>query len=332
MLFKNTTSHLLMKKSLSRITSIFQLMGIQHFSISTEPIETNSKRYNRITRKFKLLLLANIAIVISEFCAILFAIYLEMGQQPQHNNVVAGQIVQFTSYNLQVIVLLTTIFNSVFLRGTTKKIFENCKIISEIVSTLNQSFSHHTSLENEFKKTFTKLLLSFMVSTVATLAFIYQYNQTNVLLWGIVTVYPYFFVMIVFSYWTLLVRLIRENLRSIKECIVQRLRLHKKVELFRISIETYNLDSKLKRNHETYNSIVKLKRIYCIIYETTSLVNEFIAAPICLLLILVVIANVSSGYKVFLSFKQHIPVERVAGKNLKLIVIKSQLNHMLTTC
>lgn len=299
-----------MEKSLSRITLIFQLTGIQYFFISSESIATTSKTHQSMTRKLKLLFVANIVIVIGEFCAILFAIYVENGQHRQQNNVVAGQIVQFTSYNLKVLVLLTTIFNSLFLRGKAKQIFQNSKNISEIVSTLNRSVDY-TSFENEFKKTFAKLLLSFMVSTMATLIFIYQYNQTNVLLWGILAAYPYFFLMITFTYWTLLVRLIRENLRSIKDCVVQ---LHKNVKLFRRSSEAYNHGSRMRRNHETYNYIVKLKRIYGIIYETTSLVNEFIAAPISLFIIVVVIANVSSGYKVFLSFKQDVPVERVAGK------------------
>lgn len=298
-----------MVKSLSRLTFIYQLTGIQYFCISTDAFVA-TKRHS-LTRKLKLLFVVNIAIVISEFCAIVFAVHLEKSQHQQRSTVLAGQIVQFSSYSLMIFALLITMLNSLLQRGKAKQIFKNFRNISEILVSLNQSVDYAT-FENQFKKTLAKLSLSFVASTMAALIFIYQFNQTNIFLWGILSVYPYFFMIAIFSYWTLLIRLIRENLRFIKDCVVQ---LHKKAKLFRINSETFSHDSRMRRSHETYDFIVKLKRIYGIIYETTSLVNQLIAVPICLFIVLMVTANVSSGYKVFLTFRRDIPVERVAGKN-----------------
>lgn len=183
MLLKNPSNS--MEKSLSRITLIFQLTGIQYFCISTGSLEAAEGQ--SLTRKQKLLFIANIAIVIGEFSGIVFAIFLEESLHKQHGNVVAGQIVQFTSYYLATFVLLITMLNSLFLRGKARQIYKNCRNISEILSTLNQRVDYAT-LEYEFKKTFAKLSLCFIGSTVATVIFIYQHNQTNVFLWAVLVV------------------------------------------------------------------------------------------------------------------------------------------------
>lgn len=120
--------------------------------------------------------------------------------------------------------------------------------------------------------------------------------------------------MITISYWTLLIRLVRQNLRFIKQSV---LLLHKKHNLSEVNIDVCSHELRSRSYHETYNLIVKLKRIYGIIYDTTLLINELIGIPICIILIAIIAGNISAGYKVFLSFRGDIPVERVAGKNYK---------------
>lgn len=296
---------------MSKITLIFQLAGIQYFNLSAETFETAAS--HNLTRKFKILFVVNISLVICELCAICFASYLELMQAKQ-GNAVTGQIVQIISYGFMIVVLLTTILNSFLLRGKAWQIFKNFKLISKTFLTLKQCVDYAT-FESEIKKTFTKLSIVFVGSTLVTVICISQYNQSNVLLWAVLAIYPYIFVVINCCYWTTLIRLIRENLRFVKKYLVQ---LHIDTKLFRNSpAVTSNLEIKLKKNFETYELIGKLKRIYGTIYETTSLINEFIAVPVCLVLIFVVVGNVSGGYKVFLSFRNDIPVERVFGKAVR---------------
>lgn len=178
---------------------------------------------------------------------------------------------------------------------------------------INQNV-HYSALENEFKIKMAKLSFSYVASTMGILIYVYQFiNQSNAFLWILCTVYPFFFMTMVFSYWMLLICLIRQNLRFINECVTK---LHETHKLFRINTEFYSHDLRMKRNHEFYNLIVKLKRIYGIIFDTTSLVNELIGIPVCLFLIIVVMGNISAGYKIFLSVKGDIEFERVVGKNL----------------
>lgn len=323
MLFKSTQVSI--EKSLSQILIIYQVTGVQYFSLYSEPLENTAEC--RITRNHKIFLVANLLIVTAEFCAVIYAISLE-AQQKHHNNIVTGLIVQFSTYNLMILLMITTVLNSLVLRKKAKQIFKNCKNISEIYLVLNQIVDFST-FKHEFKITFGKLGIAFIGSTLGTLIFIYQYNQTNVFLWAVLAVYPYFFTMITISYWILLIRLVRENLRFIKKRV---LLLHKKHKLFRVNMDIFSHDLKSRRNDEAHNVIVKLKRIYGIVYDITCLINELIGIPICLILIVIVIGNISAGYKVFLSIRGDIPMERVAGKDvydtMKLITSKKVIYIM----
>lgn len=296
-----------MENSLSKITLVYQAAGIQNFSVDAESLKPTSG----LSRKHKFFLAVNFTILVGECCAAIAKIYLEKHKQKQQpSSVSTGQILTFTVLSLTIILLAICMLNSIFLREKLKQILRNCKQIAELLSVLNQS-ADYSSFENEFKKTMVKLFSGFIASNTAVLIFIYQYNQTNLFLTAVFSVYPYFFLTTVFSYWTLLLRLIRENLRFVKNGLAH---LHQKHTQYRINPAPYINELRIRRNQETFNFIVKLKRMYGIIYDSTSLVNELIGIPICVFLINVVISNITSGYKVILSFQGVVPVQHIAGK------------------
>lgn len=301
MLLKNTPSS--MENSLSKITIIYQATGMQYFSVNIESLKPTSG----LSRKHKLFLAVNFTVLIAEFCAILIRIYSE-NQKHKNIGVATGKIVQFTAYILLTLVSAISLLNSLFLRDKAKQIFRNCKKVSEILSVLNQS-ADYSAFENEFKTTMAKLFFGFIGSNSVLLIFTYQTSQKSFLK-TLIAVYPYFFMTIVFGYWTLLVRLIGQNLRFVKESLAH---LHKKHSMFRLNPEPYSHDLRIRRNQDTYNFIAKLKRIYGLIYDSTALVNELIGIPICLFLIFLVLSNISGGYRVFLSFKRDIPVGVIGG-------------------
>lgn len=302
MSLKNTPSSI--ETSLSKITIIYQVTGMQYFSVTAESLNPTSG----FSRKHKLFLVVNFTFLIAEFCAILIMTYTE-NQKKKHGGLATGHLVQFAAYNLVILVFTICLLNSLILRDKAKKFFRNCKKISEILSVLNQS-GDYSAFKNEFKMTIAKLSFGFIGSNLVLLIFVSQYSQYYFLV-TLTAVYPYYFMTIVFSYWTLLVRLIRENLRFVNECLAH---LHKKHSL-RLNPEPYGHDLRIRRNQETYNFIAKLKRVYGIIYDSTSLLNELIGIPICLFLIFLIVSNISGGYKVFLFFQGDIPVQRIGGNS-----------------
>lgn len=303
MLFKNSVSSI--ERSLSKVTIIYQATGIQFFSVNVQSLASDSG----LSRKHKLFMAFNFVILMCEFYAVIFTIQTQ-NVKHQHSGIATGQIVQFTAYSLISFVIAICMLNSFFHRGKAKEIFNNCYKISEILSHLNHGVDY-SSFENEFKMTVVKLFSSFSIMMTAFLIFIYKSNNMTFFLSATAVIYPYFFMIINFSYWTLLVRLIRENLRFVKKCLEH---LRRKRKLFRINAEAYNHDLRMRRIEETYNFIAKLKRVYSIIYNSTSLVNELIGIPICVFMALIILSNISAGYRVFLSFRGDVAIGRIASK------------------
>lgn len=294
-----------MERSLSKITIIYQATGLQYFSINTESLELT----RGLSRKHKFFLTISFILLMGELYALFLLIHSQR-QEIERNGVTASQIIQITVYSLGILGIAISMLNSLLLKVKSQEIFKNCKIISELLSVLNRS-ADYSDLENEFKKTIAKLLVSFTISNVAYLTFIYHYGGRNTFLTAIAAVYLYFFMTVVFSYWTLLVRLMRENLRFINKSLVH---IHKKHKLFRLNgTERYSQDLRIRRNQETLNFIAKLKRTYALIYESTALVNEFIGIPISVFMALVVLSNISAGYRIFLWFVGEFPVARIVG-------------------
>lgn len=290
-----------LETSLSGITLIFQLVGIQYFSISPETMET-SNGTSCLSKKFKIIFAANVALTIIEF-AMLFVIHLDTLSNT-HGTVATGENVRFISFCFMIAVIAITILNSFFLRDKARMIFKNLKIISKALVSVNQYVDYET-FAREFKRAFAKLCLFFIGLNSTILIFLYHCCNIKAFSLTLLVLYPYFFILILLSYWIFLIRLIRESLCCVKNCLVQ---LHKNVKLIHHSIAT--------KNHEIYNFIGKLKRIYGTICETTSLINELIAVPICLLLVLIVVGNVSSCYQVFLSFRKDLPKVRLVCKSI----------------
>lgn len=297
-----------MASSLSKITMIYQVTGLQYFSVNVESLEQDHT--NGLSRKNKFYLAINLTLLMVEICGVFMFIYSGSLKLKQLSGVTMGLVIQVTIYSLVTVVIAISMLSSLLLRGKAKEIFKNCHKISQLLSVLNQG-ADYAAFEYEFKKTMAKFCVSFTVSNMAYLIFIYRYGQPSTFLPAIVAVYPFFFMTVIFSYWTLLVRLIRENLRFIKQSLAH---LYKKHKLFQITPEHYSHDLTLRRNQEISNFITKLKRIYAIIYDSTALVNELIGIPICVYMVFVVSTNISAGYRVFLWYRGDLPFARIAGE------------------
>ncbi len=303
MLLKNSKSS--MERLLSKITYIHQAAGLQFFSVNEESLDSTSG----ISRRHKFFFVLSFTLVIGNLCGIGYVIHLRHQEQTK-KAVKTGVIVTSIAYCAAIFVILVCILSSIFLRAKAKEIFKNCFRIANLLSLLNQVVDY-SQFRNESKLLMGRVFFGFIFSNIALFVAMNHNTQSNFLTSGIVAVYPYFFITALVSYWTLLVRLIRENLRFIKGCLVH---LNKKQKMFSLYPEPYSRDLRSRRAEETYNFIVKLKRIYVIIYESTSLVNEFLGIPICVFMAFVVLTNISGGYRVFLALQGDFPLQSIASK------------------
>ncbi len=209
MLLKNSQSS--MERLLSKITFIYQAIGFQAFSVNRESLESISG----CSRKHKLFLVISLALLIGEICVVLLRAPLSL-QMREPTGIKTGIVVQLISYSFIFLAILVSMFNNFFFRSKAKENFKNCFRIAEIVSVLNQ-VADYSYFANEFKLTMTKLFFSLLFSHTALIVFLHQY--TNFWIDGYFALYTHFFITALVSYWTLLVRLIREIYDSLKNIL-----------------------------------------------------------------------------------------------------------------
>lgn len=293
------------EETLSKVTLIGQVSGLQYFSVNSESLRATSG----VSRRHKIFLFFNFIFFVGLLILMAFLMYFRLTKD-QRSGVKTGHIMQLIVCSLVIVVASVPTINNFLLRSKAKGIFKNCFRISEILFVLNQS-ADYTSFERECRMTLARLFFGWILSNTRMMIVACQRNSLIVLLLGMVSVYSYVVVTVLVSYWTILIRLISENLKFIRDCLVH---LHKRHKMFSLHPETYNLDLRIRRTQEMYNFIGKLKTMYVLAHDSTSRLNELIGIPICVLIVFVVVSNISGGYKIFLAICGYYPFLAIAGK------------------
>lgn len=300
-----------MEKHLSGATVIFQLVGLQFFSLDAESFTDKIIQKNQVSKKHKFFILITVLAMSLQGFGIMFAIQLEK-QHGQNENVTTAITVQFVAYVMMLIVIVVSVFHAFCKMGKTKKIFCNFeKILITFVNELDTKIDY-ANFARRSMLSFYKVTFSFVLLAVSLHVFVYSYNQSNVFLWAVLTIYPHFFLEVVDVYFMFFIMLVTENLKTLLEVLLKIHKLRGSTDI-NIGLHFYVKDGR-KKNDEMFNDIQKLKRIYGILADTTCLINEVMGLPFMIQLVLMVLANVSAGYKIYLSFMGDVPVERIGGK------------------
>lgn len=310
---------------LSGMTTIYEIMGLQFFSLSSVSLQDGFLQEDRVSKKHKFLILITVTALLVQITGIGSAIWLEK-QNQQNDNVTTGLIVQFTAYSMMVFVVAVSILHSFAMTKQTKKIFRNFMKTSKIFAVELDEKIDDANLARRIKLSFIRVSSCFVVLTVLLLAFIYQHNQTNVFLWAVLVIFPHFFLNVVDNYFMFFIMIVNENLKTIAKVLAK---FQKMRETKKLSIVTTHLYVKTERRSydETFNSLLKLKRIYGIIADTTSLINKVMGLPFMLKLVLMILGNVSAGYKIYLALMGDVPVERIGGE-VELVTSAQILNFL----
>lgn len=310
-----------MEKSLSGTTAIFQLMGLQFFSLDTESLQDGFHQKENISKKHKALFAFSVLILSAEIFGIYYAITLEQSIF-QRKNVKTGLTVQFTSYIMLVIVVGVSIVHSFLSTGKAKKIFCNFEKIWKIFNNELRENINYASFSERYKNTFIKISFFLFLFLTILFIFILRLNHSNILLWTVLTMYPYFFMQVVYCRFMFHILFVKENLLRILE-VLERLRKQHQSPKTNLLIFDFhvNLSSPSNVPDEVFETLVKLKRIYGILSETTSLINEINGPSFMSQLIVLVVCNISAGFKVYLTYMGDVPVERTGGNRISWSIV-----------
>lgn len=300
-----------MKKSQSGSGIVFELFGLQFFTLSSEEFQDRINAASSISKKHRFYLVIVILMLSSQVSGIIYAIRLEALVQ-QNDNVMKGLTVQFSAYFSMIVVILVTVLNAFTSTSKAKKIFASFENVFGVFAHSLNELVDYEAYNQKFKATFFKVVFIFIVSTAAVLAFIFHFNQSNkpIFLWAVLSVYPYFFFAILFSYFLFMVELVKQNLQSMRDVLDK---LHELHDCKKLCLQIVDAHFKL-RHDKMFKSLTKLKTIYSILVsDCVSLTNEFIGLPLLVAIIVLVMGNISGGYKVYLRMMDEIDVARVGG-------------------
>lgn len=301
-----------MEKSLSGVTTLFQVLGLQFFSIHSYSLEDGFHNRGGVSKKHKLSFVFIVACLTLEFVGIYYAILLEK-EQEQNKNVNTGLSFQYLVYFYSNFVVIVAVVNAYATTAKTRAIFCNFEKISNIFRNSLREIIDFKEFSKRFNTTMIKISTFFIIDICATLIFVYQHNQSNIFLWTVLAIFPYFFFTIMLSYLIFFIKFINLYLDCMVEALDKLNRLHELSKLGHgIHIE---LKSQRINCDELFNSMLALRRIYGCLSETTCMINEVLGIPLIVLITDLIMANSSGGYKLFLSVMGEVFIGRVGGEN-----------------
>lgn len=227
-------------------------------------------------------------------------------------------MVQLFVYILMNFVVLMAVINAYVSSANSKQIFCNFELVFNILRDNLKEIIDYRTFSRKFNLTIIKISAFYVCGLCATLTFVYQHNQSNIFLWSILAAFPYIFFTVILSYLIFFVKLITLNLNSMIKILEK---LHKSHELSKLGHGINIIGSKHQQRNsgQLYESMLILKRIYGHLYETTSLVNEMLGSPLIFLIVTMIMGNISSGYKLYLSLMGDVFIGRVGGLNIIFI-------------
>lgn len=284
-------------ESLTKSTKIFQLVGLQLFAADSKS-ESGFKLERKISRRHK----SSFIFGLIFFTLTVFggnAIAVLMNFDEKHNaNVLKSLAAALVAYIGMATAIFCAFLNSLLKVEKSKEIFRHFETIAKVfVHDLKMNLSYDRFSRN-FGLFFMQAVTIYTMLSVLLLIFVYFHNQSAAFLWPILSFIEYFYTLIYFSYFIFFISLLRENLIFIKNELKS---LKKSHEL----LSDYPRVISVRRNYEgsaqeQIERINKLKKIYSILCDATDLVNNFFGVPVLMILVILVEADISAGFKVFL--------------------------------
>lgn len=305
-------------KALSTHTIIFQLIGLQFFTLDG----INSRKF---LTKHKY----NLGIIFVVLMLIAFsAIYLvEKSKEKQDKpNVATSTIMHHISMINMICCTVISMVQSFLVKAKVRKIFFNLQSVAKIFSKNFNCDVDYSVLGREFKNFCFGYFLFYAVLSLALVAFLLGYGSgTSGIMWNILLLCPYSFLIICFIRFVFFVMLIKFHvvqferiIKSMQKCSHPYIRADNILRDYRIKID--------RSPAVEFEFVMGLKKIYGIIVRTTRTVNFVCGIINLMILFLIVFATINGGYKVFLSSKNDITLEQLGG----LIEIFYETFNLLT--
>ncbi|XP_070502939.1 uncharacterized protein [Chironomus tepperi] len=300
-------------ESLSACTLLFQLFGLQYFSLSSKNqlLPTSKLLMHKII--FGCVLLY----VLIEIIGIAVVIKVEQKEltndSKNSTKTQMSLLVHYGSYSFMTFVILTSALHAWFNSVKAMKIFNQLEKIQKIFEDKTGCVPKYDVFIKKFKTVTVLFLVLFGSMTVATLGFIYYHNKSTIFYWALLVVLPYFVMGVTYLRFCFYIEIININLQTVFDVLKRAFDLKQIMKVEEVQEFHADLMFITKPENETiFDTVVVLKRIYGLLYETSTWVNEVSGVSSILQILVFIIGNSSAGYKIFLISSGLMPIGRIA--------------------
>lgn len=275
-------------KSLNNCTIIFQLMGLQFFSLD------GSK-----SLKF------NLGVIVVAFCLAAYAysfVLLIQSENLESENVVASYVMMSVTVCVILTAIIASIIISYAMREKSQNIFLSMAQVSKIYTKDLKHKLDYATLGRRFRNFSIASLIAFMFVAGALLATIHD-QSLEFLLAIAFSLFPHAFLGTCFVRFIFYVMLIKFHVDHIETVL-------KKFQKNRVSIvvvrnalwESQIKLERLERAGESVDFWLAIKKIYGLLVKATDGVNKICGFTSLILFGLIVFANINGLYDLYLVF------------------------------
>lgn len=296
-------------KYLNHCGALFEIFGHQYFSLKSL---TAKNRHDYPSLSYTIYFLLVFVVLTSQMVIFTtFAASSENLDVKLNSKTVLNIIVQHSMYIGLIIIICVSLIQSFVSTPLTKKLYMNCINISQMCA---KDFGHvidHRRIRRYVLKYFIFIISFFLMTQFGLYSFGKSRGDSADLLQTCIIIIPMIFLhstAFKFMFYVKILNIHLEAINSILPGIFDVPKLYNG----RGIIPVVNL--KLQEISGLSIKIQKLRRVYIIICENAELINRTMGKTVLIIIFVMVVAIIASGYRLFLAMVGKLPIEKVGGE------------------
>lgn len=307
-----------MEENLNSCLILFEYTGLQYFSL--KPLTKDGKRPSVLRTAYMLVLLVGVNALAVFY--ILFDYSMVRGELTSRN------IVMYAIKSLMIVGLVTVLsvsfVQSFVSTQSVKKIYLNSKETVQLCLEFKLNIDFKKIKRNALKKVCAMLSFIFALHGFVMLSHMNNLHNTLQLTLGI---FPMLFLLVVVYKFVFYVDIVNSQLRLL-ETILEEIFRYQPSKINDNDVDLKQVEPSKPVDDVTFSKLRVLWKMYNLIYDNGTLINESIGLTVLTLLIGCAIALTVSGYEIFVTIVGGRSIQNLPGKflsNSRLFLFKSRV-------
>ena len=290
---------------------IFELMGLQYFSLKLLTLKNASERPS-ITRTVYMLVVLVVMTAIAFWFVTTEAVLKNEAENLTAKNILTFAIQHSLNFGFT-LVIVSSVVQSFVTNSKVKKIYLNIREVADIAQESFNVKVNFTAIKRTLSRKLKILVVSFL-SLQLTIFFIKSEPRPDVVAM-LVGIIPMMYLLMVAYKFVIYVSMVNSQMKFVLKLIEE---VFKEPPIPIKTVDAININfmhaKRINKNEYPMRKLLAVRRIFNLIYDNGKLINESNGFTILIVLIDLVIAITASGYKVFVIILGGMPMADIPGK------------------